>query len=1264
MAQRAISWLNEWLGLGCFNFNWLQNLRKRGAVKDASVKGVHTVDARTVLLNGHAQPQRYVLNEIRTSKYGLVNFLPVFLFTMFRRVAYLYFLAQAALAYWSVVSPFSPYGPTIALVVILLVAAIKALIEDAGRHREDVKINNGKARILMNNGKTSETKWRHVHVGDIVEVHDNEDFPADLLCLHCQLEDGVCYIKTTNLDGESNLKIKRPVDLGAATPQTPEDVLKLRGELHCEPPNANLHIFVGRLEVVSSMPDTDGKATVIPVSLNEMLLRGCTLKNSGRVLGLVVYTGPESRIQMNAAAPPRKTGSYDAFLNVQIAIVILFQILLCIGLACGSLGWRNNSGYERSHLQFRVNNQGNYKSNIVYVIVLWITYWILLSYLVPISLFVTMEIVKFLMGLYVNFDRKMKHDATGEFAKARNTDMVEDLGMVEYVFSDKTGTLTSNEMQLRCIALRGSPFGSPDFQLETAEGTPAQRLEQFDERLASAASLMQAEGTAWAKPVVVPSAKGDSDMNGAPLVPAVQNGQFHFKADGAAPYGPGQTNVMGNGNSSGPAGGRGGAEDAQLGQQLLGFWTNICVCHSLISEAHPETGEPIFQGPSPDEVALVEAAKRMGFVFVARARSRLQVNMLGRPATYEILNTLDFTSDRARMSVVVRCPDGTIKLLTKGSDAVMLPLLRRAQDAGALERATQENLRNFSLQGLRTLVLCERILTETEWRDWNMRFQAASAQLVERDSKVSHTALEVERNLDLLGVTAIEDKLQAGVPDAISSLIKAGMKVWVITGDKQETAINIAISCKLIQHPDHLMVCNADSAEEAASLLDELTKRGMKQRDTDSYQGVRRSSRTGMPELACELVIDGKTLSHVLGTPAEAKLAELASGCAAVVVCRASPSQKAAIVRRMKRFRIAQCEGRTVRWIERQRAWLRWPLAPLLFLLKYQARVGVRMLAIGDGANDVAMIQAASIGIGIMGKEGRQATNNSDYAIGQFRFLERLLLVHGTLADYRLSRLIKYSFYKNIAFATTLFLFQFYNGYSGQALVDGITAAFYNAFFTALPVGAFAIFDRPVRLLSTLQNNPQLYHRSESLSIPAFWRTAIALAIVHGAICFFIPYYSVANGDRNSITDLWSVGKTIWVAVIGVVTLEILLVSRYQTKLFLLVTLLSYALVYPYVIILPLIFNGFGTRDPAQDGVGNHIFSSATFWLVLVFVYSLTFGIRFLERSIIWLYRPNDSMILSEMEALDLKEGDGALRRERQIELGHSQMSLRVHEAV
>ena len=383
-----------------------------------------------------AHAQHFASNAIKTAKYNAFTFLPRFLFEMFSRAAYLYFLLQAVLSWIPVVSPFGGWGSTLALLFVLLVAAVKALFEDVKRHQQDRATNASKARVVVAKSsppagfsspnssssssssssstssssvvETKEVEWRDLRVGDVVRVDDGELFPADLVCLHSALEDDVCFIKTTNLDGENNLKIRRPVDVSDAFPNSSStaanasdddaprpsasDVLSLRGALTAEAPNANLHVFKGRLALEvpaeerteekrgedgkrsgngdgdgesaattttttttaanaptssASPPTTTTTTKTVPVTINEVLLRGCLLKNTGHVFGLVVYTGKESRIQMNSAATPSKVGSYDHFLNFQIALVMALQLALCVFSAAAARpggSWRGSRG--------------------------------------------------------------------------------------------------------------------------------------------------------------------------------------------------------------------------------------------------------------------------------------------------------------------------------------------------------------------------------------------------------------------------------------------------------------------------------------------------------------------------------------------------------------------------------------------------------------------------------------------------------------------------------------------------------------------------------------------------------------------------------------------------------------------------------------------------------------------------------------------------------------------------------------------------------
>lgn len=1186
-------------------------------------------------------------NRVITSKYNIVTFLPIFLFEMFTRVAYLYFLIQAGLSWWSVVSPYSGIGATMALIFVLLVAGVKAVWEDVKRHREDELLNRSITHRLLQDGKIEDISWTDVKVGDAVMVKDDENFPADLLCIYSDLPDNVCFIKTTNLDGETNLKIRKPVDLKDGNEDmTVDDLLDLDLTLKAENPNSNLHSFKGSvtcrnhvykdLNISGKRLDGDernpSKPSInVPVTMNEMLLRGCTLKNSNFIVGLVVYAGKETRIQRNATKTPLKVGSFDRFLNLQISLVILLQLAMCVLLAVLNYVWMKDTGINHPYLALTFNVEGVYSNGFVQIVLNFFTFWILLSYLVPISLFVTLEIVKFWQGfIFINFDKMMRNPVTKEHAICRNSNLNEDLGRVEYIFSDKTGTLTSNEMQLRKISIKGDVFGDLSFKLEkNGDKTGLDALKFFDQRLCTAARVMKglpllgdavSSGGSSKKVMAFHSSKPSVGTATALGLPHESLDLEKFKLDDdITPHDQGGHDVITPQST------------LALGHHMTDFFSNLCLCHSLILENREGEDKPTYQGPSPDEVALVDAARQLGFEFKNRSQGNLTLNMLGKEVSYEILNVMEYSSDRGCMSVIARTPDNSIRLYCKGSDTKVMAKIREGTDQNLLKR-TDHDLHTFAREGLRTLVLASKVIPESEYAEWDKRYQEASCLIEGRDDAINALGLEVEQDLELIGVTAIEDKLQDGVPAAIETLLDAGIRVWMITGDKQETAVNIAVSCNLVKDIESLMTINVGESEEptqyASKLLDVAEHKIKEMYRREAQKCVEDVEQIPDSWQGGELTIDGPTLTFVLESKEmRLKIAKIVARCRGVVVSRSSPSQKAAVVQLMKEYEMDKAAGKSrgiVRWYKR-----------------YKRRLQGKMLSIGDGANDVAMIQTADVGIGIMGKEGRQATNSSDYAISQFRFLVPLLLIHGNLAYYRLSRLIKYSFYKNITFAFVMFFYQFYNGYSGQALVDSITAGMFNVVFTSLPILLFAVLDRPVGALSAFIRYPQLYDKrnNNSLSTLSFWKSGVMQGILHGAVNFFVPYYCVNTLGKHTITDVYSLGKVAFTSLLGSVTLEAALIARYWTWVFFWIVILSYFLVYPYFIVFPYIELGLKYYDPANVGTAEHVLATPLFWFVIIVCYAITFGSRLIEKTVQWAFYPHDDMILAEKEAIEERQG-------------------------
>jgi phospholipid-transporting ATPase len=442
------------------------------------------------------------------------------------------------------------------------------------------------------------------------------------------------------------------------------------------------------------------------------------------------------------------------------------------------------------------------------------------------------------------------------------------------------------------------------------------------------------------------------------------------------------------------------------------FLTLLAVCHTVIPERMDDNDPKkiTYQASSPDEAALVDGARSLGFFFHTRKPKSVTISVEGKDIEYEILTVNEFNSTRKRMSVLVRDPRGNVKLLIKGADTV---IYERLKPGCSYIDKTSSHLEEYAMEGLRTLVLASRDVGKKEYEEWRVVFDKANTQINERQEALDAAAELIEKDLTLLGATAIEDKLQDGVPEAISTLMEGGIKIWVLTGDRQETAINIGYSCKLITPDMKMMICNEQTHAETKKYLENQlrllkTKLGVRSFEASRWKkfwlGIGKNDgkfdkNVGFHSDPMALVIDGHTLNYALEDDTKETFLELAMLCKAVVCCRVSPLQKALVVKLVK-TNVA----------------------------------GSVTLAIGDGANDVSMIQAAHIGVGISGQEGLQAARSADFAIAQFRFLRKLLLVHGGWAYSRISKTIVISFYKNITLYFIQFWYAFYNGFSGMVV--------------------------------------------------------------------------------------------------------------------------------------------------------------------------------------------------------------------------------------
>lgn len=858
--------------------------------------------------------------------------------------------------------------------------------------------------------------WKSLNVGDFVRVYKDDDLPADIVVLSTSDADGACYVETKNLDGETNLKVRSALRCGRNLKHA-RDCERAEFRIESEGPQANLYKYNGAIKWDQELPgfESDGVQEMTePITIDNVLLRGCNLRNTEWALGVVIFTGHDTKIMRNQGETPSKRPRIARELNFNVVcnLGVLFLICLLSAIING-VAWAKT---DASLAFFEYGSIGG-SSGLSGFITFWAAI-IVFQNLVPISLYITLEIVRTAQAIFIYSDVEMYYAPIDQPCVPKTWNISDDVGQIEYIFSDKTGTLTQNVMEFKKATINGQPYGEAYTEAQ-AGMQKRQGIDVETEGIKIRAEIAQAKVQALAGLRKIDNNAFLHDEDLTFIAP-------DFVADMAGDSGPEQKEANQN------------------------FMLVLALCHSVMPERTlDDPPKMLYKAQSPDEEALVATARDMGFSVLGMSNNGINLNVQGEDRHYQILNTIEFNSTRKRMSSIVKMPDGRIMLFCKGADSVIYARLKRGEQK-ELRKATAEHLELFAREGLRTLCIAQKELTEREYQAWKKEHDAAAAAIEHREEKMEAAAELIEQELWLLGGTAIEDRLQDGVPETISLLGEAGIKLWVLTGDKVETAINIGFSCNLLNNDMELIHLRVEEDENATeideepllqALDEELTRHLAFFNMTGSDEELKAAKKDHeAPAPTHGLVIDGFTLKWALNERNRQKFLLLCKQCKSVLCCRVSPAQKAAVVSMVKNG------------------------------------LDIMSLSIGDGANDVAMIQEADVGVGIAGVEGRQAAMSSDYAIAQFRFLQRLILVHGRWSYRRMAECIANFFYKNMVWVWSIFWFEIFCDFDITYLFEFTYIIMFNLFFTAFPVGLMGILDQDVTDKVSLAV-PQLYRR-------------------------------------------------------------------------------------------------------------------------------------------------------------------------------------------
>ncbi|KAF4998265.1 hypothetical protein FGRMN_3314 [Fusarium graminum] len=1294
----------------------------------------------------------YPSNFIRSSRYTIYDFVPKQLLFQFSKLGNFYFLVVGTIQMIPGLSTVGRWTTIVPLGVFVAFSMAKEGYDDYRRYMLDRVENRSEAWVLTNGAgekrrvkhtekmkrrkeKASETgeehmlddletgagnlgkdgnwtsvQWQHVRVGDVVRLRRDNPVPADMVLLNATGPNGIAYIDTMALDGETNLKSKQACPLLAERCNTLEGLRATQATVISENPNLDLYSYDGRVTV-------DGET--LPLSMNNVVYRGSTLRNTAEALGIVVNTGEECKIRMNGNKNvSAKKPAMQSVINRMIIVQIFIVLMLTMGLTIGYFLWQDRT----EDFAWYIKRPGSWSGSVPFKEIFFGNI-IMFNTLIPLSLYISLEIIK-LGQLYLLQDADMYDPISDTPMVANTTTILENLGQVSYVFSDKTGTLTENIMRFRKLSVAGVAC-LHDMDVQRDQEEMRKKIAE-SERPKKGKSKM---GSLAATKSVGPAKNLDGqfdDVSGSgfhrPEPVRTMSTASHWKSTVNTPDNTDmKTENLLEYIQRKP--------NTPFSRRAKHFLLCIALCHTCLPEK-TDDGDITFQAASPDELALVEAAKDLGFLVIDRPAQAIKLETRDadgsmQTETYQVLDVIEFSSKRKRMSIIIRMPDGRICIFCKGADNVIMQRLKlsvlaeeTAKDIGRrtsqrrasrqdqelrrmsthksaspygsphesprnsfgfsrgessnreglrlslgrrstdLKRLSQQLARTprtssemmspisprqslghmpsfddtdrkideslasnegavfekcfqhideFAREGLRTLLYAYRYIDEDSYLQWKEKYREAETSLVDRQERIEAAGELIEQKFELAGATAIEDKLQEGVPDTIDKLRRANIKVWMLTGDKRETAINIGHSARVCKPWSELYVLDATLGElrEAITMTLNNVSRGL------------------VPHSV--VVVDGQTLAKIDEDDELSLLFyDLVVRVDSVICCRASPSQKTNLVRSIRRY------------------------VPKSMTL-----------AIGDGANDIGMIQVSHVGIGISGREGLQAARISDYSIAQFRFLQKLLFVHGRWNYMRTGKYVLATFWKEVLFFIVQAHYQRYTGYSGTSLYESWSLTVFNSAFTSLPVILLGIFEKDLRA-ETLMRVPELYTFGQR-NLGFRFSQYFAWMIMGVAGSFVIWYFTWCVYNRTFYdrdTSIFAMGMVSFTVAVIFINVKLLILEVHTKTV---VTfggcLISVAGWFLWMLALsgvkPISFGPYIVRDAFIDNFGRTL----QWWTLVLLELIVLIVIDLVVQAVRRVYFPSDQDLMQRIEKDgnvervfgDGKDEEGDLEAEERI---------------